>query len=427
VVWSFTTLPPLPGQASTPSPADAATDVSLTAPLGWTAGSDATSHDVYFGTNPTPGPAELQGNQAGLTFDPGPLSDSTTYYWRIDEVNVAGTTTGVVWSFTTVPPLPGQASTPSPADAATDVALNATLGWTAGSDATSHDVYFGTNPTPGPGELQGNQAGTTFDPGPLASSTTYYWRIDEVNAAGTTAGVVWSFTTVAPGSNVTGQWDFVSADLSATIGTDLSYLNGNQAGTQFGTTATFGIPDIAGQTAQVMFFPAYNRITEGIEMLPGIEANGGGTLVNQYTIVMDFLRPAQSDGQWQALYNTNPANSDDADLYINRSNAIGTGQYHGSIAPDQWYRIAWVVDTVAGTISKYVDGTFIGVSNTNGVDGLWALPTATDGLPTLLFTTSRNRRTAPGYVSSIQIREGVLSAAEIGALGGASASGIPSQ
>ena len=34
-----------------------------------------------------------------------------------------------------------------------------------------------------------------FDPGPLAPNTTYYWRVDEGNAAGTTPGPVWQFTT----------------------------------------------------------------------------------------------------------------------------------------------------------------------------------------------------------------------------------------
>jgi hypothetical protein len=33
----------------------------------------------------------------------------------------------------------------------------------------------------------------------MANSTTYYWRIDEKNAGGTTTGVVWSFTTAAGG------------------------------------------------------------------------------------------------------------------------------------------------------------------------------------------------------------------------------------
>ncbi len=196
VVWSFTTgtAPQPPGQATNPNPGDGATSVSVDADLSWTAGSGATSHDVYFGTT---SPGTFQGNQPAATFDPGTLANDTTYYWRIDEVNAAGTTTGVVWSFTTeaATPPPGQASNPSPADAATDVSINADLSWTAGSGADSHDVYFGTT---SPGDFQGNQPGTTFDPGTLANDTTYYWRIDEKNAIGTTTGVVWSFTTVAP-------------------------------------------------------------------------------------------------------------------------------------------------------------------------------------------------------------------------------------
>jgi hypothetical protein len=56
-------------------------------------------------------------------------------------------------------------------------------------------VYFGTDPIPGVNEFQGNQTGTTFDPGTLDAGTTYYWRIDEVGSGGTTTGVVWSFTT----------------------------------------------------------------------------------------------------------------------------------------------------------------------------------------------------------------------------------------
>ncbi len=194
VVWSFTTesAPQPPEQATNPNPGDGATGVSVDADLSWTAGSGATSHDVYFGTT---SPGAFQGNQPAATFDPGTLANDTTYYWRIDEVNANGTTTGVVWSFTTesAPQPPGQATNPSPADGATGVNRNTvSLSWTAGTGATSHDVYFGTT---SPGTFQGNQTGTTFDPGRLAKATWYYWRIDEVNASGTTTGVVWSFKT----------------------------------------------------------------------------------------------------------------------------------------------------------------------------------------------------------------------------------------
>ena len=99
-VWSFTTAA-APGQATTPNPANSATGVSITADLSWSAGSGTNSHNVYFGTDSTPDETEYKGNQAGTTYDLGTLTASTTYYWRIDEVGNGGTTTGIVWSFTT--------------------------------------------------------------------------------------------------------------------------------------------------------------------------------------------------------------------------------------------------------------------------------------------------------------------------------------
>ena len=101
-----------PTQAISPSPANGATGVSITADLSWTAGVDATSHDVYFGTNQTNvtnathASAEYKGNQAGTSYVPGTLTNKMTYYWRIDEVGSGGTTTGTVWSFTTIAAVP---------------------------------------------------------------------------------------------------------------------------------------------------------------------------------------------------------------------------------------------------------------------------------------------------------------------------------
>ena len=87
---------------------------------------------------------------------------------------------------------PTQARIPAPENTAIGMNINTTLSWSAGADADSHDVYFGID-----GESlggQGNQTGTTFTP-VLAVGTTYIWRIDEVNANGTTVGAIWSFTT----------------------------------------------------------------------------------------------------------------------------------------------------------------------------------------------------------------------------------------
>lgn len=96
---------------------------------------------------------------------------------------------------------------PIPADGSLYEDTLVALNWLPGLNAVSHDVYFGysfddvdngTNDT-----FQGNQvetfltvgiAGTPVPDG-LVPGTTYYWRIDEVDADGTIVkGDVWSFT-----------------------------------------------------------------------------------------------------------------------------------------------------------------------------------------------------------------------------------------
>jgi hypothetical protein len=82
-------------KASTPIPPDGASNVKLDADLMWLAGYKAISHNVYFGTDPNN--LVFQQNQTNNIFDPGPLQDKVTYYWKIDTVTQAGTIAGDVW------------------------------------------------------------------------------------------------------------------------------------------------------------------------------------------------------------------------------------------------------------------------------------------------------------------------------------------
>ncbi|MBN1361101.1 MAG: discoidin domain-containing protein [Sedimentisphaerales bacterium] len=102
---------------------------------------------------------------------------------------------------------PTAAKDPLPVDGADDVPRDTLLSWTPGAFAATHNVYFGTDPQAveaatlsdplGVLAAQG-QTATTFDPpGRLDFGQTYYWRVDEVNAAPDETvftGNVWSFT-----------------------------------------------------------------------------------------------------------------------------------------------------------------------------------------------------------------------------------------
>ena len=212
-----------PEQAWAPNPPDGALSVKgppsdLPRPiLSWSAGDGAGTHDVYFGTSfaevndaDTSSGAYIGDQGVGdvnWTVDRD-LEILTQYFWRIDEVNV-GPVKGEVWDFT-VANL-GKSSYPSPSNGEEAVATDTVLSWAPGIYAVTHDVYFGTSfddvndattsydPN---GVFMGNQSGNTYDvkdydPNALVFSTTYYWRIDDVNGASTYWGDVWRFTTGA--------------------------------------------------------------------------------------------------------------------------------------------------------------------------------------------------------------------------------------
>ncbi len=101
---------------------------------------------------------------------------------------------------------PEVASNPYPVDKSTDVSRDTPLTWQAGEFAQTHDIYLGTVVDAVESADRGNpmgvllsqgQATTEFDPSRLDFGQTYYWRIDEVNAAPDSTifkGDIWSFT-----------------------------------------------------------------------------------------------------------------------------------------------------------------------------------------------------------------------------------------
>jgi len=203
----YPALKPKDFQASEPIPADGAVLRETWINMGWTAGEDAVSHDVYIGENfddVDAGTADtFQGNQGVMSFIigfpgflyPDGLTEGTTYYWRIDELETDGTKhKGNVWSFTVAPKT---AFEPDPADGAGAVELDGTLSWQSGFGAKLHYVYVGDN-----FDEVNNATGallsglTTYSPGPLEPAKAYYWRVDEFDAVDTHKGDVWSFATL---------------------------------------------------------------------------------------------------------------------------------------------------------------------------------------------------------------------------------------
>jgi hypothetical protein len=102
--------------------------------------------------------------------------------------------------------IPERAYSPTPATAATDVAIDSLLNWRPGRDAAKQEVYFSADATAVTG---GTALAKTQTDHSLSLATlnpeyarTYYWKVNEVNDAATPSsweGDLWSFSTPAYG------------------------------------------------------------------------------------------------------------------------------------------------------------------------------------------------------------------------------------
>jgi hypothetical protein len=184
--------------AYAPNPADGTIGVVLSL-LKWARGDGALFHNVYLGRTPDLTETDLVVSKRPETsYYKAGLEPGGMYYWRVDEVDAAGTVTpGFVWSFVM------QAVTayyPTPANGAVDATPATVLTWKPGRGAIKHHMYFGDSLD---AVTQGTTAAdkgeileATFAPPALDGVTTYYWRVDEIGVGDVVkTGSVWSFTT----------------------------------------------------------------------------------------------------------------------------------------------------------------------------------------------------------------------------------------
>ena len=207
----------------------------------------------------------------------------------------------------------------------------------------------------------------------------------------TSASLLFAVLFASPLHGAIAQYEFNGNLISATGGAPL--MTGFAAPAA-SAGVTFSTMIINGNSAQVAGF------TRGtwFSMSHGAGANGGGSLLNQYTLIVDVMFPSRPSG-WAVLYQTTVANNDDGEWFINPSSGLGiSGNYGGTVADGTWNRLAVVVDNVAGTFTSYVNGNQVQQNTGLSLDGRWAMG------PTVLLFADENQENSAGFVNSVQLR-----------------------
>ena len=140
---------PLPSCTTLVSPANGSTNVAVNSNITWNAATGATGYRISIGT--TPGGTQFVNNfnnGNSTTFNPATnFAPNTTYYVTITPFNAAGNATGCPSrSFTTavLVVVPSCTTLISPANASTNVAVNANISWNAVTGATGYFISIGT-------------------------------------------------------------------------------------------------------------------------------------------------------------------------------------------------------------------------------------------------------------------------------------------
>jgi len=112
---------------------------------------------------------------------------------------------------------------PNPDNGAPDVSITTDLGWSGGdidpTDPVKYNISFGESSPPP--QVSTNQSGESYDPGELAYSTLYYWKIVSIDSQGNSVeGPVWSFTTEAEPNPDPGDGDGDGGDNGGDSGDD---------------------------------------------------------------------------------------------------------------------------------------------------------------------------------------------------------------
>jgi hypothetical protein len=197
-VWRFTTVAP-PAVPILESPLNAATNLSVNPTLIWQNVPGAATYRLQVSTSNTFATTVYNDSTRTSTSQVVTgLSIGTTYYWRVNAKNVAGTSSySAIWSFTTIV-VPAAPVLFSPADLAVNQPVNPNLIWIASPGTETYRLQVSTSNTFATTFYNDSTlTSTSQQMSGLAIGTTYYWRVNAKNAAGTSVySVVRSFTTI---------------------------------------------------------------------------------------------------------------------------------------------------------------------------------------------------------------------------------------
>lgn len=201
-VWNFTTIQSVPAAPVLISPFNGAGNIQLTPLLDWDDNPNSTYKvQICLDSNFS----NFIINNSGLNISQyqvqgGSLVNNTTYYWRVNATNSAGTGPwSAIWHFTTIVAAPiAPPILLAPPNGSTGINIAPTLDWTDVFGAENYNIILSTDSSFNSTLIDTASVISQFliAPGKLAPLTKYYWKVRAQNVGGVSPwSEIWNFTT----------------------------------------------------------------------------------------------------------------------------------------------------------------------------------------------------------------------------------------
>lgn len=288
--------------------------------LSWTAvappaNCSVSSYTVYRSTinGFTPSASNQVGTASGTSFSDSGLSAATTYYYVVEAVDGAGssgpssqasaTTQSVGGSCTSVPGAPSGLSAAATSSGSINLSWNAVTPPTNCS-ISSYSVYRSTTRgfTPSSSNLVGTSSGTSFANSGLTASTTYYYVVEAVDGAGSSAASSQASATTqaASGRINTRAWYHITTTVNG-AGLCLDDANGSTANGAVLQQYTCGNGQYNQEwqfrpAAANRYYAVVNRYASSL-----VWDDTGGSTANGNKIQLYTYASGNANQEWQAI------------------------------------------------------------------------------------------------------------------------------
>ena len=177
------------------APADGASNIALEVKLDWKDFDGIQKFNVQIADNPEFNNAFTYYSDSSF-FDMLGLSFGTTYYWRVNAQNAAGSSPwSAPWSFTTI----NTVDLTAPANNAINVATCPLLEWEAIPGVGTYEVWMDTDENFTNPQKKTENGTSSQCQSQLEKKTDYFWKVRGIFAIDTSDwSPVWKFTTLGP-------------------------------------------------------------------------------------------------------------------------------------------------------------------------------------------------------------------------------------